>query len=164
MKPLSEHEIELSVNGRRHVVRVPARRLLSDCLRHDLACTSTHVGCEQGTCGACTVLVDGAPMRSCLLPAVTVNGCEITTAEGCRAPDGGPGRVQRALVRCQAVQCGFCTPGMVVSIVAFLRECPRPSPEQARDAVAGVLCRCTGYQDLVAAVLHAARPDGGETG
>ena len=150
------HETTLRVNGVEHTVRVPARRLLADCLRHDLGLTGTHLGCEHGVCGACTVLVDGRPMRSCLLFAVGVDGAEITTTEGCRAADGGLGPVQRAFQDCHGLQCGFCTPGFVTTITAYLREHPDPTEVQAREAIGGNLCRCTGYQNIVACVLRAA--------
>jgi aerobic-type carbon monoxide dehydrogenase small subunit (CoxS/CutS family) len=154
MEPL--HETRLLVNGVPHTVRVPARRLLADCLRHDLGLTGTHVGCEHGVCGACTVLVDGQPMRSCLLFTVSVDGAEITTTEGCRAADGGLGPVQRAFLECHGLQCGFCTPGFVTTITAYLSEHPDPSEQDAREAIGGNLCRCTGYQNIVASVLRAA--------
>jgi carbon-monoxide dehydrogenase small subunit len=150
------HEISLVVNGVPETARVPARRLLSDCLRHDLGHTGTHVGCEHGVCGACTVLVDGEPMRSCLLFAVSVDGAEVTTVEGCRAPDGGLGPVQQAFQDCHGLQCGFCTPGFITTITAYLREHPDPTPAEAREAIGGNLCRCTGYQNIVASVLRAA--------
>jgi carbon-monoxide dehydrogenase small subunit len=148
-------DVRLTVNGISHSVAVPARRLLSDVLRHDLALTGTHVGCEHGVCGACTVLLDGEPVRSCLLFAVTVDGQAVTTMEGCRAPDGGLGPVQRAFMECHGLQCGFCTPGFVTTITAYLRENPAPSEAQAREAIGGNLCRCTGYQNIVASVLRA---------
>lgn len=150
------HEVRLRVNGVDHQVRVPARRLLADCLRHDLELTGTHVGCEHGVCGACTVLLDGQPVRSCLLFAVSADGAEVTTVEGCRAADGGLGPVQQAFVDCHGLQCGFCTPGFVTTATAYLRENPDPSEEQAREAIGGNLCRCTGYQNIVASVLRAA--------
>jgi carbon-monoxide dehydrogenase small subunit len=148
--------LSLVVNGTRREVDVPARRLLSDVLRHDLWLTGTHVGCEHGVCGACTVLVDGAPMRSCLLFAVSVDGAEVTTIEGCRAADGSLGPVQAAFRDCHALQCGFCTPGFVTTVTAYLRENRAPTEAEAREAISGNLCRCTGYQNIVAAVLKAA--------
>ncbi|HET7355737.1 MAG TPA: (2Fe-2S)-binding protein [Nocardioidaceae bacterium] len=148
--------LSLVVNGTRREVEVPARRLLSDVLRHDLGLTGTHVGCEHGVCGACTVLVDGAPMRSCLLFAVSVEGAEVTTVEGCRAADGSLGPVQAAFRDCHALQCGFCTPGFVTTVTAYLRENRAPTETEAREAISGNLCRCTGYQNIVAAVLKAA--------
>src|SRR5262245_35783612 len=150
------YEVNLSVNGVPATVRVPARRLLADSLRHDLGLTGTHVGCEHGVCGACTVLLDGEPVRSCLLFTVTVDGCEITTMEGCRAPDGGLGPVQRAFAECHGLQCGFCTPGFVTTVTAYLREHPDPAEDEAREAIGGNLCRCTGYQNIVKSVLRAA--------
>ena len=146
--------VSLTVNGTRHECELPARRLLSDALRHDLRLTGTHVGCEHGVCGACTVLVDGAPTRSCLVFAVSLEGAEITTVEGCRAPDGGMGPVQQAFRDCHALQCGFCTPGFITTVTAYLEENPSPTAEEAREAISGNLCRCTGYQNIVAAVLR----------
>ena len=154
--PDAIHEVRLTVNGVPREVAVPARRLLADCLRHDLEQTGTHVGCEHGVCGACTVLLDGEPVRSCLLFAVSVDGQAVTTMEGCRAPDGGLGPVQRAFMECHGLQCGFCTPGFVTTVTAFLREHPDPTAEEAREAIGGNLCRCTGYQNIVASVLRAA--------
>ena len=150
------HEVAVTVNGTPYHVRVPARRLLSDVLRHDVGLTGTHVGCEHGVCGACTVLLDGAPVRSCLLLAVSVDGAEVTTVEGCLRPDGELGPVQQAFRDCHALQCGFCTPGFITTITAFLEDTPDPDEAQAREAIGGNLCRCTGYQNIVAAVLRAA--------
>ena len=158
------YEVSLTVNGVPHTVSVPARRLLSDCLRHDLRLTGTHVGCEHGVCGACTVLLDGEPVRSCLTFAVSVDGQSVTTMEGCRSPEGGLGPVQRAFMECHGLQCGFCTPGFVTMVTAFLRDNPDPSPAEAREAIGGNLCRCTGYQNIVKSVLRAAeigRTEGG---
>ena len=150
-------KVRLVVNGVPHDADVPARRLLSDCLRHDLRLTGTHVGCEHGVCGACTVLLDGRPVRSCLLLAVSVDGQEITTVEGL-AHDGALSPVQQAFVDCHALQCGFCTPGFLTTITAGLRDNPRPTEDDAREMIAGNLCRCTGNQNIVAAVLKAAGP------
>lgn len=150
------HTVELTVNGVPRAASVPARRLLSDFLRHDLGLTGTHVGCEHGVCGACTVLVDGAPMRSCLLFAVSVNGASVTTVEGCGWANGELGPVQQAFLECHGLQCGFCTPGFVTTIAAYLEENPEPTEDEARHAIAGNLCRCTGYQNIVASVLRAA--------
>ena len=155
--------VSLTVNGTRHELELPARRLLSDALRHDLRLTGTHVGCEHGVCGACTVLVGGAPMRSCLLFAVSLEGAEITTTEGCRSADGGMGPVQQAFRECHALQCGFCTPGFITTITAFLDENPAPTSAEAREAISGNLCRCTGYQNIVAAVLRGAELRAGST-
>ena len=147
--------VSFTVNGAPYDLELPARRLLSDALRHDLRLTGTHVGCEHGVCGACTVLVDGAPMRSCLLFAVSLDGSAITTVEGLRAPDGGMGPVQQAFHECHALQCGFCTPGFVTTVTAYLREHPSPTREAAREAISGNLCRCTGYVNIVSAVQRA---------
>ncbi|GLU46476.1 (2Fe-2S)-binding protein [Nocardiopsis ansamitocini] len=157
------HEIRLRVNGAVHTATVPARRLLSDCLRHDLGLTGTHVGCEHGVCGACTVRIDGRPMRSCLMFAVTAQAHEITTVEGLAAADGTLHPVQRAFRECHGLQCGFCTPGFLNVAAAYLDDNPDPTEEQAREAIGGNLCRCTGYQNIVRAVLRAAelrRADG----
>ncbi len=152
---MTDYDVRLIVNGAAHSVRVPARRLLSDCLRHDMRLTGTHVGCEHGVCGACTVLLDGEPVRSCLLLAVSVDGHEITTVEG--LGDGGElSPVQQAFEDCHGLQCGFCTPGFLTTITAGLRDSPNPSEDDAREMIAGNLCRCTGYQNIVAAVLRAA--------
>src|SRR5438270_7224595 len=145
------------VNGQDADVEVEPRLTLADCLRHHLRLTVTHVGCAHGVCGACTVLVDGAPMRSCLLFAVSVDGASVTTVEGCRAPNGGLGPVQQAFHECHGLQCGYCTPGFITTITAYLREHPEPTEEQAREAIGGNLCRCTGYQNIVASVLRAAQ-------
>ena len=150
------HEVQLTVNGAARRARVPARRLLSDFLRHDLQLTGTHVGCEHGVCGACTVLLDGAPARSCLLLAVSADGAEITTVEGLTEPDGTLSPVQQAFADCHGLQCGFCTPGFLTTITAGLRTNPDPELEQAREMVGGNLCRCTGYHNIVASVLRAA--------
>jgi carbon-monoxide dehydrogenase small subunit len=153
-------EVRLTVNGLVREARVPARRLLSDALRHDLGLTGTHVGCEHGVCGACTVLVDGRPMRSCLLLAVSVTDSEITTVEGLTEHDGTPegrlGPVQQAFAECHGLQCGFCTPGFLTTITAGLRDNPQPTEDEAREMVAGNLCRCTGYVNIVRSVLRAA--------
>ena len=145
----------LTVNGHPYDLELAPRRLLSDVLRHDLRLTGTHVGCEHGVCGACTVLVDGRPVRSCLLFAVSLDGARVTTVEGCCAADGSMGPVQQAFQDCHALQCGFCTPGFITTITAYLDENPDPTPEEAREAISGNLCRCTGYQNIVSAVVRA---------
>jgi carbon-monoxide dehydrogenase small subunit len=150
------HDVRLRVNGVVHDLRLPARRLLSDALRHDLRLTGTHVGCEHGVCGACTVLLDGEPVRACLMFAVSAQDHEITTVEGLSRPDGRLSPVQQAFRDCHGLQCGFCTPGFLTTITAGLRENPDPSEDEARDMIAGNLCRCTGYQNIVAAVCRAA--------
>ncbi len=150
------HEVRLTVNGTVRSVQVPARRLLSDCLRHDLGLTGTHVGCEHGVCGACTVLLDGEAMRSCLLLAVSADGAEITTVEGLTGADGTLSPVQQAFADCHGLQCCFCTPGFLVTITAGLRGNPDPTEAEAREIASGNLCRCTGYANIVASVLRAA--------
>jgi aerobic carbon-monoxide dehydrogenase small subunit len=155
-------EVSLTVNETAYRATVPVRRLLSDFLRHDLRLTGTHVGCEQGVCGACTVLLDGEPVRACLMLAVTADGHHITTVEGLARPAtssseaSGLHPVQQAFRECHALQCGFCTPGFLTTIAAFLETNADPTPDQAREAISGNLCRCTGYQNIVAAVLRAA--------
>ena len=161
--------VSFTVNGSPYDLDLDPRRLLSDAVRHDLRLTGTHVGCEHGVCGACTVLVDGAPVRSCLVFAVSLDGAAITTTEGLQSADGGMGPVQQAFHECHALQCGFCTPGFITTVTAYLRDHPHPSAADARDAIAGNLCRCTGYQNIVAAVqraadlLRAAPPRGGDS-
>jgi aerobic carbon-monoxide dehydrogenase small subunit len=150
------HEVRLIVNGAPRTARVPARRLLSDCIRHDLRLTGTHVGCEHGVCGACTILLDGAPVRSCLLLAVSADGAEITTVEGLAEPDGTLSPVQQAFSECHGLQCGFCTSGFLTTITAGLRDVPDPDDAQAREMIGGNLCRCTGYQNILASVHRAA--------
>jgi carbon-monoxide dehydrogenase small subunit len=150
------HDVRLVVNGVVHEVRVPARRLLSDALRHDLGLTGTHVGCEHGVCGACTVLLDGRPVRSCLVFAVSAVETAITTVEGLTRPDGSLGPVQQAFAECHGLQCGFCTPGFLTTITAGLAENADPTEDEAREMVAGNLCRCTGYANIVRSVLRAA--------
>jgi aerobic carbon-monoxide dehydrogenase small subunit len=149
-------DVTLHVNGQVRRARVPARRLLSDALRHDLGLTGTHVGCEHGVCGACTVLLDGEPVRSCLMLAVSAEGHAITTVEGLAPGDGTLSPVQQAFHECHGLQCGFCTPGFLTTITAFVAENPAPTRDDAREAISGNLCRCTGYQNIVASVLRAA--------
>jgi carbon-monoxide dehydrogenase small subunit len=156
-------DVRLTVNGVAREVRVPARRLLSDALRHDLGLTGTHVGCEHGVCGACTVLVDGRPMRSCLIFTASAGGSDITTVEGLTESDGSLGPVQQAFAECHGLQCGFCTPGFLTTIEAGLRENPDPTEAEARDMIAGNLCRCTGYANIVKSVLRAAALRDGRT-
>jgi aerobic carbon-monoxide dehydrogenase small subunit len=147
-------DFELAVNGERHAVRAEPRKLLSDVLREDCRLTGTHVGCEHGVCGACTVLVDGRPSRACLIYAVQMQGHEITTIEAV-AKDGELSRLQRALHEAHGLQCGFCTAGIVMTFEAYLKENPRPSAAEVREVLAGNLCRCTGYHNIVAAILKA---------
>jgi len=150
------HRVSLTVNGRPAGASVVARRTLTDFLRHDLGLTGTHVGCEHGVCGACTVLLDGEPVRACLVFAVSVDGHAVTTVEGLAAPDGSLSPVQRAFRECHALQCGFCTPGFVTTVTAYLDDHPDPTREEAREAISGNLCRCTGYVNIVSAVERAA--------
>ncbi|SDH35713.1 carbon-monoxide dehydrogenase small subunit [Sinosporangium album] len=149
------HSITLVVNGVVREATVPARTLLSDCLRHHLGLTGTHVGCEHGVCGCCTVLLDGEPVRSCLTLAVTADGHEITTVEGLAGPDGEMSPVQRGFNECHGLQCGFCTPGFLCTATALLRDNPDPTDEEIVEGVAGNLCRCTGYQNILKAVRRA---------
>ena len=146
--------ISLTVNGETRETTVEPRRLLSDVLREDFGLTGTHVGCEHGVCGACTVLIDEQPARACLTYAIQMEGHEITTIES--VSDAGMSPLQRALHEEHGLQCGFCMPGIVMTFEAFLRDTPDPSEEEVRDVLSGNLCRCTGYQNIVAAVLKAA--------
>jgi len=152
------HLIALTVNGVRQEVAVEARRTLADVLRHDLGHTGTHLGCEHGICGACTVLVDGQPTRACLVFGVQADDCEIETVEGL-AHDGELNPLQEAFSAHHALQCGFCTPGFLMLATALLRENPDPTDEEIREAMASNICRCTGYQSILEAVRAAA---GGE--
>lgn len=147
--------ITLSVNGVEHEVSVPPRRLLADVLRDDLGLTGTHIGCEHGVCGACTVLIDDRPARACLTFAIQMEGHEITTIEAI-ARDGVYSPLQQALHEEHGLQCGFCTPGIVMTFEAYLRDNPNPSEEDIREVLSGNSCRCTGYQNIVAAVKKAA--------
>ena len=147
--------IELSVNGVPRRGTVEPRKTLADFLREDLALTGTHLGCEHGVCGACTVLVDGQPARSCLVLAVQARGAEVLTVEGL-APEGELSPLQHALWDNHSFQCGFCTPGFVMQITALLAETPAPSEREVREALSGNICRCTGYESIVNGVLAAA--------
>jgi carbon-monoxide dehydrogenase small subunit len=147
----------LRVNGAEHRAEAEPRLLLSDFLRHDLGLTGTHVGCEHGVCGACTVLLDGAAVRSCLLLAVQADGCEVSTVEGLASSMDDLHPLQEAFRDTHALQCGFCTPGILLTLLPFLAEHPDPSEEEVRRALSGNLCRCTGYQHIVDAVLLAAQ-------
>jgi len=148
-------DVRVTVNGVPRQAQVPARRLLSDFLRHDAGLTGTHVGCEHGVCGACTVLLDGQPARSCLVFAVTAQHHAVTTVEGLGSLEA-MSPAQQAFTECHGLQCGFCTPGFVTTVTAYLAEHADPSAEDAREAIAGNLCRCTGYQNIVKSVLRAA--------
>jgi aerobic-type carbon monoxide dehydrogenase small subunit (CoxS/CutS family) len=151
------HDIELSVNGTIYRRTVESRILLSDFLRHDLELAGTHVGCEHGVCGACTILLDGAPIRSCLMLAVQANGHELSTVEGLAGDDGELHPVQRAMHDHHGLQCGYCTPGILMTMTAYLKQNPQPSEHEVREALSGNLCRCTGYQNIVDAMLAAAQ-------
>ncbi len=148
--------ISLRVNGRDHERTVEPRLLLSDFLRHELDLTGTHVGCEHGVCGACTVLLDGRSVRSCLLFTVQVAGSDVRTVEGLAPSDGELHPLQEAFRDAHGLQCGFCTPGILMTMVAFLEENPGPDEREIREALSGNLCRCTGYQNIVDAVALAA--------
>ncbi|MFL9988209.1 (2Fe-2S)-binding protein [Paraburkholderia sediminicola] len=159
---MEKKAIYLSVNGTRHEVQCEPRKLLSDVLREDCRLTGTHVGCEHGVCGACTVLIDGRPARSCLAYAVQMDEVQITTIEAV-AQDGRLSPLQQAMHECHGLQCGFCTPGIVMTFEAYLREHPSPSEAEVREALSGNLCRCTGYQNIVRAILLAAARMRGES-
>jgi aerobic-type carbon monoxide dehydrogenase small subunit (CoxS/CutS family) len=147
--------VDVTVNGRRYRETVVERLLLSDFLRHTLGLTGTHVGCEHGVCGACTVLVDEVAVRACLMLAVQVDGAELTTVEGL-AEDGALNPLQRAFRESHALQCGFCTPGILMAATDFLARRPSPSREEIEDLLSGHLCRCTGYEPIVDAIAKAA--------
>lgn len=152
---MHELPVAVSVNGRHYQGVVEPRVTLADFLRDTCGLTGTHLGCEHGACGACTVLLDGQAVRSCLVFAVQVEGQEVTTVEGIADPDGGLSPVQAALKECHGLQCGFCTPGFVTSITAMLRDNPNPSDDEIREGLSGNFCRCTGYQGIVNAVHRA---------
>jgi carbon-monoxide dehydrogenase small subunit len=147
--------IALTVNGRRRSVDVEPRKLLADVLREELELTGTHLGCEHGVCGACTVLCDGRPVRSCLMFGVQADGARIETVEGL-APPGGLHPIQQAFWEEHGLQCGFCTSGMLMTAKYLLARCPAPTRQEIREAIAGNLCRCTGYTNIVNAIERAA--------
>jgi carbon-monoxide dehydrogenase small subunit len=149
--------IDVTVNGRKHKVVTSVRSTLADFLRQDLKLTGTHLGCEHGVCGACTILFDGRAARSCLLLAVQSHGHEITTIEGLAAASGALHPLQQAFCESHGLQCGFCTPGILTTLVEFLKDCPNPSAEEIRIAISGNICRCTGYESIVNATLQAAQ-------
>jgi|TARA_B110000263_G_C15309322_1_gene512179 carbon-monoxide dehydrogenase small subunit len=150
-------DIQVSVNGEDHFAKVETRTSLGDFLRQDLGLTGTHLGCEHGVCGACTVMLDGEAVRSCLMLAVQTHGHEVTTVEGLASPEGELHPLQEAFWKHHGLQCGFCTPGMLTSLVAFLRDNPDPTERDIRKAISGNICRCTGYQGIVDAALDAAK-------
>ncbi len=149
--------VELLVNGRSEALDAEPRRTLADALREELGLTGVHLGCEHGVCGACTVLLDGEPVRACLVYAVQADGAAVTTVEGLAAPDGTLHPLQQAFCDHYAIQCGFCTPGMLISALHLLEREPQPSRARIREELAGNICRCTGYGAIVAAVEAAAR-------
>ena len=148
--------ITIEINGRAVEAEVEPRLLLADFIRDDAGLTGTHLGCEHGVCGACTVQLDGRPVRSCLMFAVQAHGHQIATVEGMAPSDSSLHTLQQAFHERHALQCGFCTPGILMTMEAFLREEPDPTPERIRSALAGNLCRCTGYQNIITAVRLAA--------
>ena len=148
--------ISVIVNGQKFDRTVEVRLTLADFLREELDLTGTHLGCEHGVCGACTILFDGQAIRLCLMPAVQANGAEITTVEDLSS-DGQLNSLQSAFRENHALQCGFCTPGMLITATAFLKDNPHPTEEQAREAISGNICRCTGYVSIVNAVVQAGR-------
>jgi aerobic-type carbon monoxide dehydrogenase small subunit (CoxS/CutS family) len=150
-------ELEVSVNGRTLRGQAEPRTTLADFLRDQLGLTGTHLGCEHGVCGACTILLDGRSVRSCLLLAVQAEGHELTTVEGLAAADGSLHPIQEAFWRHHALQCGFCTPGFLMSVCELLADDPAPTEQEIREHLSGNLCRCTGYQNIVEAVQAAAR-------
>jgi carbon-monoxide dehydrogenase small subunit len=153
---MSKKPTRVTVNGKAHARLVESRLTLADFLRHELGLTGTHLGCEHGVCGACTVLVNGHSARSCLMFAVQANGSEVTTVEGL-TPEHGLSPLQQAFVDNHGLQCGFCTPGMLVTLTELLRETPDPTEQEVREALTGNLCRCTGYAGIVKAALDAAQ-------
>ena len=153
---MSRHKISLRINGHPYEVEVEANKTLLRLLREDLALTGTKCACERGDCGLCTVWVDGKPMKSCLLLAVEVDGKEVITIEGL-AKGGELTSLQRKFIEHGAVQCGFCTPAMILVAEAFLKENPNPTEEEVKEALGGVLCRCTGYRQIIDAILDAAK-------
>jgi len=149
-------QVSFSVNGRREQLDLEPRRTLADALREDLGLTGTHLGCEHGVCGACTILLDGEPVRSCLMLAVQADGSALTTVEGLAGEDGELHPLQQAFADCHGLQCGFCTPGFLIAAVHLLSQNPDPSREDIRTGLSGHICRCTGYMGIVDAVRQAA--------
>jgi len=149
--------VAIEVNGVRREASVPARLSLVDWLREDLCLTGTHIGCEHGICGACSVMLDGEPVRSCLMYAVQANGHRVTTVEGLAKPDGSMSVLQDSFCEAHGLQCGYCTPGMLIAAQALLDAVATPTEQQIREAIGGNLCRCTGYQQIVESVQLAAK-------
>ena len=156
LKAGARHPVRFTLNGKAVEAEAEPRMLLSDFLRHRLGATGTHVGCEHGVCGACTVVVDGMLTRACLTLAVQVDGCDLRTVEGLAPSPDRLGALQRAFRRNHALQCGFCTAGILMSLDHYLRERPRPTEDELRDLLSGHLCRCTGYTPIIRAALDAA--------
>ena len=154
---MDSRRVQLTVNGQAYTREVEPRLLLSDFIRHDLGLSGTHVGCEHGVCGACTILFDGQPIRSCLTLAVQADGHALNTVEGLAPSPSELHPLQQAFQDAHGLQCGFCTPGILMTLLPFLEENPSPTKAQVREAISGNLCRCTGYQHIVEAVLLAAK-------
>jgi carbon-monoxide dehydrogenase small subunit len=152
----SLHSVEMTINGKTYRDNIEARTTLADFIRHSCGLTGTHVGCEHGVCGACTLQVDGRAVRSCTMYAVQADGASVTTVEGLAREDGELHPVQQAFSDCNGLQCGFCTPGMQMTIASYLEENPNPSEADIRELISGNICRCTGYQGIVRAALLAA--------
>jgi aerobic carbon-monoxide dehydrogenase small subunit len=159
----SRNAIEIEVNGVKRTGSVPARQSLVDWLRDELRLTGTHVGCEHGVCGACSILLDGEPVRSCLMYAVQADGHRVTTVEGLARPDGSLSVLQDSFCEAHGLQCGYCTSGLLIAAQALLDANPHPSDAQIREAIGGNLCRCTGYQQVVEAIRLAAERGAGES-
>lgn len=151
------HATKVRINGQLYQADVEARVTLADFIRHFCGLTGTHVGCEHGVCGSCTVMVDGRAVRSCIMYAVQANDAEVITVEGLASSDATLHPVQQAFSDCNGLQCGFCTPGMQMTIVAYLEENPNPTEREIRELISGNICRCTGYQGIVQAAMHAAQ-------
>jgi aerobic carbon-monoxide dehydrogenase small subunit len=160
MPAVREVSVELTVNGAPRAATVPSRTLLVHLLRDHLGLTGTHVGCDTTQCGACTVALEGVAVKSCTVLAAQVDGCEVTTIEGLADADGTLHPVQRAFQEEHALQCGYCTPGMVMAVRQLIADHPDPTEDEVRHALDGNICRCTGYQNIVAAALRAARQEG----
>ena len=153
---MTHHPIKVTINGQSHERTVEPRMTLADFLRHEIGLTGTHLGCEHGICGACTVQVDGATARACLMLAIQADGAEVRTVEDLAAPDGTLNPLQQAFHENHGLQCGYCTPGILMTLTEFLAETPDPTEDEIREAISGNLCRCTGYQGIVKAALAAA--------
>jgi carbon-monoxide dehydrogenase small subunit len=150
-------EIKLAINGMQRTANAEPRTTLLDFIRETLGLTATHMGCEHGVCGACSVILNGVPVRSCLIYAVQADGHTVTTAEGLRTADGTPGVIMDSFMEAHGLQCGYCTPGMMIAAHALLSETPDPSDDEIREAIGGNLCRCTGYTQIVEAIRLAAQ-------